>query len=289
MNAPNGLQVVRSCVDALTAVRSAQRQGLRVGLVPTMGALHEGHLSLVRRSRSDCGFTAVSIFVNPTQFAPHEDLAAYPRTWEQDVVKLRRLGVDLVFAPANREMYPPGSTTFVDPPQVAATLEGERRPEHFRGVATIVLKLFQVLPADIAYFGHKDYQQTLVIRHMVEDLLTPIEIEVCPTVREADGLALSSRNVYLSATERQQALAISRSLRHAQQRFIAGTRSAAELKHQMRSILEAAGLREIDYLAVVDAHTLQEVAQAQEGAVVLIAARVGATRLIDNAVLRQQP
>lgn len=275
-------RLVADCDEVRTAIAQARADGKTVGLVPTMGALHEGHLSLVRASTAKCGFTAVTIFVNPTQFAPNEDLQAYPRTLQKDIDALSQCGVDLVFAPENRDIYPEGFSTYVDPPQVAQPLEGGHRPGHFRGVATVVLKLFNLLPADIAFFGQKDYQQSLVIRRMVEDLGLGIEIRTCPIVRESDGLALSSRNVYLSPSQREQALAISRSLTQATQLFAAGQRNTKTIRDTMRQTLIDAGISNIDYVALVDPDNLAEVEEITVPVMALIAAHVGKTRLIDN-------
>jgi pantoate--beta-alanine ligase len=199
--------VIHDPAEMQRTVLALRRQGLRVGLVPTMGALHAGHISLVARGKQNCDRVVTTIFVNPTQFAPHEDFGKYPRTLPTDLELLAAADCDYVFAPTNEAMYPPGCSTFVDPPAVATPLEGVCRPGHFRGVATVVLKLFGIAPADCAFFGQKDFQQAAVIRQMVRDLNVPIEIEVCPIVREADGLAMSSRNRYLSPAERQQATA----------------------------------------------------------------------------------
>lgn len=250
-----------------------------------MGALHEGHLSLIDASRSENNVTVATIFVNPTQFAAGEDLDKYPRPLETDLELLHRRGVDLVFTPTNAEMYSAHHTTFVDVGQVALPLEGLHRPSHFRGVATIVLKLFHLIPATRAYFGQKDYQQSAVIRQMVADLNVPIEIRVCPTVREPDGLAMSSRNAYLSPDDRKRATALSQALGEAQRLAAAGERNAATLQLAMREILARAGITQIDYAAVVDAQTLEDVSTITGNAIALIAARVGTTRLIDNALL----
>jgi pantoate--beta-alanine ligase len=266
-------------------VRSAQRAGRRVGIVPTMGALHEGHLSLARASKERCAATVVTIFVNPTQFGPHEDFQKYPRTLEADLALLAPLEVDAVFAPTNAAMYPAGYSTYVEPPAVALPLEGHFRPGHFRGVATVVLKLFHACPADAAFFGAKDYQQALVVQRMVADLNVPIEVQVLPTVREPDGLAMSSRNRYLNAAERQQALALSRSLQRAADLVAAGQRSAAAILEQMQAIFAAAGIRDIDYISLADPQTLAPVTEIRGPVVALIAARVGGTRLIDNRVI----
>lgn len=283
--AGRGMQVISDPAEARRAVRAAQATGQRVGLVPTMGALHAGHLALVAASQSECAVTAVTIFVNPSQFAPHEDFQRYPRPLEEDLAKLRAAGTGLVFVPDRSAIYPPGFSTYVEPPSVAAPLEGVIRPGHFRGVATIVLKLFQILPADRAYFGQKDYQQTLVVRRMATDFDLPIEIRVCDTVREPDGLALSSRNQYLSAAERQQATALYRSLERGAELLRSGQRSRQSIEHAMRNELEAAGINAIDYIAIANPETLAETPEVQLPVVLLIAARVGTTRLIDNRIV----
>jgi pantoate--beta-alanine ligase len=279
--------VLATCSEIRSVVEDARRRGQSIGLVPTMGALHEGHLSLVRRANSACDRTIVTIFVNPTQFGPGEDFSRYPRTLDADLKLLAAEGVDDVFAPANDELYPPGHSTFVEPPAVALPLEGRFRPGHFRGVATIVLKLFNIIPADVAFFGQKDYQQSLVIRRMVADLNAPIRIEVCPTVREGDGLALSSRNRYLSAPQRQQALAVSRALFQAKELIGSGQRSAEVVAAAMRRVLQAAGIERIDYAALCDPETLADRTTLDQPTIALIAAHVGNTRLIDNLRLDQ--
>ena len=268
--------------EALLETRTARAGGMKIGLVPTMGALHQGHLSLVKAASSDCDFTAVTIFVNPTQFGPGEDLEKYPRDLDSDLELLEGLGVNMVFAPAADEIYPSGHSTFVEPPKVAEPLEGQCRPGHFRGVATVVLKLFQIIPADIAYFGQKDYQQTRVIVDMVRDLDIPVHVQVCPTIREQDGLALSSRNAYLSDAERQQSLAISQALRHAVESVRSGKNLAEALKVEMLDLLRQSGIEKIDYVALVDGATLLPVENVVRGNVALIAAWSGTTRLIDN-------
>src|SRR4051812_30848602 len=264
------------------AMRELPRAERKVGLVPTMGALHEGHLSLVRRAKSECDVAVATIFVNPAQFGPQEDFSKYPRTLDADLKALQSANCDLVFIPSREEMYPLGASTFVEPPAVAQPLEGVCRPGHFRGVATIVLKLLNVVPADRAYFGQKDYQQALVIERMVADLNLPIQVVVCPIVREPDGLAMSSRNRYLSASERHQALALSRALKMVQGNLSRGERDVAVLNRQMQQTLEAAGIERIDYATIADARTLAEMTRLDRPAVALIAALVGTTRLIDN-------
>ena len=277
-DAPTICANIDQCRELITRART----NARVGLVPTMGALHEGHLSLVRASKQHCDFTAVTIFVNPTQFGANEDLDAYPRPLEQDINTLKELGVDLVFTPDESTMYPPGCSTVVQPPDVASVLEGAHRPTHFSGVTTIVCKLFQILPAHIAFFGRKDYQQTVVIRRMVQDLNIPIEIQVEPTVRESDGLALSSRNQYLNEEQRQRAVALSESLSLAIDRFRAGETDAEQVRNAMMQHLQSNNVKSIDYVALVDPDTLQPLSEVRAGAVALVAAKVGGTRLIDN-------
>lgn len=275
-------ETIHTCDEIRRAVMAARSSGKRVGLVPTMGALHEGHLSLVRAARQDCDLTVATIFVNPAQFGPQEDFAKYPRTLESDLDQLATLDVDLVFAPSNEEMYPESFSTYVEPPKVGERLEGECRSGHFRGVATVVLKLFNVVPANVAFFGQKDYQQTLVIRRMTTDLNLAIEIVVCPIVREDDGLALSSRNVYLDKQQRLQALALSRGLALANDLVEAGERNAAVIRQRVVAVLNDAGINRIDYVAVADPETLDEASRIDPPMVVLIAAHVGETRLIDN-------
>ncbi len=274
-------------IDALRLFVTQQRQlGKRLGLVPTMGALHAGHLSLVKKSNEECDVTIVTIFVNPTQFAPHEDLDKYPRTLTQDLKLLAELHVSAVFVPSVEQIYPEDFSTFVDPPSVALPMEGQSRPDHFRGVATVVLKLFNLAQADVAYFGQKDYQQCLVIQRMVKDLGLPIAIEICPIVREPDGLAMSSRNRYLSSEERTQALAISRAIEGARQMVDAGEVDCSRLQCMMRSVMEQAGITRIEYACVAHPETLSQLDAIEDAAIALIAAHVGKTRLIDNCVLK---
>ena len=278
-------RVVTNCSEIHQLVCNARAARKTIGLVPTMGALHAGHLSLVQASKRDCEITVVSIFLNPTQFSSHEDLNRYPRTYSADLELLASQGVDYVFAPEQEEMYPPGFSTFVLPPDVAQTLEGRCRPRHFQGVATIVLKLLQVIPADMAYVGQKDYQQSLVIRNMVRDLNIPIRIVECPTVRDEHGLAVSSRNNQLSASEREKALALSRSLRVAAELVEKGQRESAALIAKMRQVFADAGVSRIDYIALVHPQTLADVRQVSEPTLAAVAAHVGKTRLIDNELI----
>jgi pantoate--beta-alanine ligase len=274
-------KVVAQAGELRKLVADARSGGKTVGVVPTMGALHAGHLSLVDAAARECGLVVVTIFVNPAQFGPNEDFARYPRTLEADLRALTGRGAAVVFAPETEAMYAPGHATYVEVTAEALPLEGRFRPGHFRGVATIVLKLFNLVAPDRAYFGHKDYQQALVVRRMVKDLDLPIEIEVCPTVREADGLALSSRNVYLSPAERQRALAIPQSLQLARQLVESGTTDAATIVARMLARLAAADLQ-VDYAALVDPDTLAPVEVVDRPTLGAVAARVGATRLIDN-------
>ena len=276
--------VKKSVAELRTIIGEARRAGRTIGLVPTMGALHEGHLSLIDASRRDCDLTVVSIFVNPTQFGPQEDFKHYPRQLERDVELVGARGAELVFAPSTESMYAPDHATYLELHGPAETLEGQFRPGHFRGVATIVLKLFNLVQPDRAYFGRKDYQQSLVVRRMVADLDLPIEVRVCPTVREPDGLAMSSRNAYLSPGERERALAVSASLRLARRLVDEGTVDARAIKAQMESLLRAADLS-IDYVAIVDPETLTPIDHIDRTAVAVVAVRVGATRLIDNETL----
>jgi pantoate--beta-alanine ligase len=278
-------QVISSPTEMRRIVDARRREGARIGVVPTMGALHEGHLSLVRKSRQSYDCTVATIFVNQAQFGPNEDFARYPRTLDQDLALLATEGTDYVFCPTTETMYPPGFSTYVEPPAVSRRLEGEIRPGHFRGVCTVVLKLLEAIPADIAFFGQKDFQQALVIQHMARDLNLLTAIEVCPIVRDADGLALSSRNRYLSAGEREKALGLSQALARASAATSAGEKKAESLRQQMRETLLHFGVDSIDYVSIANVDTLEELEEIGGHAVALIAARVGATRLIDNALL----
>ena len=255
-----------------------------VGFVPTMGYLHEGHLSLVRRARSENDSVVVSIFVNPTQFGPHEDFQRYPRDLERDLKLLDTEQVDAIFTPEVDDMYPPGASTMVEVEALTSILEGASRPGHFRGVATIVCKLFHLVHPDQAYFGEKDYQQLQVIRRMVHDLRMPVKVVGCPTIREPDGLAMSSRNVYLRPVERQAAVVLSRALSRAIHLFNGGMRDGARLQAEVQNMLDKEPLIRTDYVAVVHPHTLQPVPSVTaEGAVICLAVWIGQTRLIDNA------
>jgi pantoate--beta-alanine ligase len=281
----NELAVFHEKTRARQWVHQQRAAGRTVGLVPTMGALHEGHFSLVRRSVRDCDATVATIFVNPTQFAPGEDLAKYPRTLEADLEGLRSAGAAAVFVPPDGTMYSANHSTYVVPPAVARRWEGAARPEHFRGVTTVVLKLFHILPADRAFFGQKDYQQAIVIQTMVRDLDLDIDIAMCPIVRDADGLAMSSRNGYLSTDERQRALSLFRALRRAAELARQGVRDVSRLEAAMHEVLRSGAVDAVDYAAVVDRQSLEPLDTLETPGIALVAARVGATRLIDNMML----
>lgn len=277
-------QVITTVCDLRQTLAIARREGKTIGLVPTMGALHEGHVSLVRASRAECGLTVVTIYVNPSQFGPKEDFARYPRTFDKDLELLAGLA-DVVFAPNSDEVYPPGYATWVEVGSVTEPLEGVCRPGHFRGVATIVLKLFNMVVPDVAYFGQKDYQQALVIRRMAADLNLPLAIRVCPIVREADGLAMSSRNRYLGPDERRQATVLFRSLTLAAGMAAQGERDAGKIAERMRETIAAAGPSQIEYIAIADPETLEPIQTILGRAVAALAVKIGSTRLIDNMLL----
>jgi len=278
-------QVLGTIAETRAAGRAARRAGQRVGVVPTMGALHEGHLSLVRAAKAQSDFVIVTIFVNPLQFGPKEDLSKYPRTFERDCTLLEKEGADVIFAPSVEEMYPGGAVTYVKVEGLSDRLDGVSRPGHFRGVTTVVSKLFHITEPDRAFFGQKDAAQVAVIKRMVRDLDMSVEIVVCPIVREVDGLAMSSRNAYLNATARRQGLVLSRALKRVEEMFRGGERDVR--------LLLAAGEEEfrsepdvrLDYLSIGDPDTLEPVEQARHGALVAVAAYVGTTRLIDNVIL----
>lgn len=279
---PRSLQVINGVEAMRAAIREVQRGGETVGFVPTMGALHEGHLSLIDAAAEECDRVAASIFVNPTQFGPNEDFTKYPRPLERDLDLLRDRGCEFVFVPEAREMYPTGYGTSIDVGAVAVPWEGAARPGHFAGVATVVLKLFECVPADRAYFGRKDYQQTLVVKRMAADLNLPVDVRVCAIVRDADGLALSSRNVYLSADERRRALSLSQSLRLAEELISGGERDALVVRQRMLALLADAGGVNVEYVGIMHDETVDEAATIDGPVTIAVAARVGATRLIDN-------
>lgn len=278
------MRVITTIGDMQRVCKELRRTS-ELGFVPTMGALHAGHLSLVKRARAENGVVAASIFVNPTQFAAGEDYDVYPRTFEDDCAKLEAAGVDLLFAPSVAEMYPANATTFVEVAELGDRLDGASRPGHFRGVATVVSKLFHILAPDRAYFGQKDAAQVAVLRAMVRDLNFDVELVVCPTMRESDGLAMSSRNRNLSAEERREALVLHEALERAVLLRRAGNDEAAALRDAMLETLHESEKVRVDYAAVVDADTLLPVVETTRGALLAVAAWVGKTRLIDNVLL----
>ena len=282
------MRVVRTIADLRALLRPLREEGKRIGFVPTMGFLHEGHGALIRQSAARCDATVVSIFVNPTQFGPSEDLANYPRDLERDQNLCLDAGATVLFLPEVAEIYPTGFQTHIEPGRLAEPLCGRFRPGHFRGVATVVAKLFNIVQPDLAFFGQKDFQQTVVVRRMARDLNLPVDVVVVPTIREADGLALSSRNTYLDEEARRRALSISEGLLAAKAAFEGGERNAAKLLELARAPLS--GVDSVQYLELVDAQNLEPFQGEVDRAVALcVAAYVGSTRLIDNVVLAPSP
>lgn len=283
---PEAFTVTNDIGELRRMIATARSHGHRIGCVPTMGALHPGHLSLVAESRRRAGFHVLTIFVNPTQFAPTEDLAKYPRPIEQDLHLCRQAGVNVVYMPEIKALYPDGYDTWVTVDGMSKVLEGEFRPTHFRGVTTIVLKLFNIVQPDVACFGAKDYQQQTILRKMVRDLDLPIDMAICPTLRETDGLAMSSRNIYLQGKDRQTALCLFQALEIARQKLeIEKGSNISAIEAAMRSHLESHPGVQVDYAVIADADTLERLTSPRPKMVALIAARVGSTRLIDNREL----
>jgi pantoate--beta-alanine ligase len=280
------MKICATVEEMRAASRAVRREGMRLGFVPTMGALHEGHLSLVRAAKSQSDVVAVSIFVNPTQFGPKEDFSKYPRSFERDCQLLEAEGVDLVFAPSVEEMYPKGAVAYVTVEGMSEKLCGRSRPGHFRGVTTVVAKLFHIIEPSRAFFGQKDAAQVAIIRRMVRDLNFSVEIVACPIVREADGLAMSSRNVYLDPQQRKSALVLRRSLTRAQSLFDQGVNCADKLIAAGKEVFAEQPSVRLDYLEIVAPDTLDPVAEVTQPSLVAVAAFVGTTRLIDNIVLR---
>jgi pantoate--beta-alanine ligase len=279
------MKIVRKIEKMKLAMRDVRAHEKSVGFVPTMGYLHEGHLSLVEASLKSVGCTVVSIFVNPTQFGPMEDFKEYPRDLERDSRLLEKLGVDILFCPDNTEMYPPDYKTYVEVEDLQDKWEGPSRPGHFRGVCTVVLKLFNIVRPDVAFFGQKDAQQAILLKRMVSDLNLDVQIEVKPTVREEDGLALSSRNVYLNPEQRRAALCLSRSLDEAASSIRSGERRTAPLLDRMRENIEGESLAKLDYIAIVDTASLEPLKEIKQEALIALAVFFGSVRLIDNIVV----
>jgi pantoate--beta-alanine ligase len=279
------MKIIASAKEMTSLSKEVRRSGRTVGFVPTMGALHQGHLSLVRAAREKTDIVVTSIFVNPTQFGPAEDFSKYPRTFEKDSAMLAAEKTDYIFSPSVEEMYPKDATTWVDVEELSGKLDGRSRPGHFRGVTTVVSKLFNIVQPDMAFFGQKDAAQVAVIRKMVRDLNLDVEIVVCPIVRESDGLAMSSRNAYLNPEQRKQALVLSRALQQVEKRVAQGETSAQRLIAVGKQIMAEQPSVRLDYFEIVNPDTLDAVADVGQGALVAVAAYVGTTRLIDNLLL----
>jgi len=280
------MRIIRSLATMRRFAEQQRRQGRKIGFVPTMGYFHEGHLSLMRKARKECDLVVVSIFVNPTQFGPGEDLKAYPQDFARDRKLAEEVGVDVIFYPSAERMYPPDFSTFVEERRLSHYLCGISRPTHFRGVTTVVLKLFNIVQPDIAYFGRKDAQQAIIIKRMVRDLNLPVTIRVGQTVREPDGLAMSSRNKYLNPQQRQDALALYRSLLAAKNMIDMGEESCVKIKRTMRKMIKEKPAAVIDYVSIVDAETLEEVEKAEGRLLIALAVFFGKARLIDNIFVK---
>jgi pantoate--beta-alanine ligase len=280
------METIRTISWMKEKAREARLEQRVIGLVPTMGALHAGHLALVGRAKKECSPVYASIFLNPTQFGPNEDLSKYPRPLEADVEKLAKSGVEGLFLPSAEDMYPAGFSTYLHVEGISERLEGKSRPGHFRGVATVVLKLFEIVQPNYAYFGRKDAQQVCIIQKMVRDLNLDVELVICPTVREPDGLARSSRNEYLSPEERQAAGVLFRALQAAEMDLSAGVKDTLELQRTMRQILESEPKARVDYAEIVDAGTFDPVVRVEGRCYALLAVRIGNTRLIDNMLIQ---
>lgn len=279
------METAKTIEIARRLITAAKKQGKSIGFVPTMGALHAGHISLITAAREKCDFVVVSIFVNPTQFAPTEDLNNYPRPLEKDLQICQTAGVDLVFLPDNDQMYPSENTTWVTVGNLSAVLCGQSRPTHFRGVTTVCAKLFNIISPDFAFFGQKDAQQAIIIKKMVSDLNMPLEIVVCPTIRQPDGLALSSRNKYMTDEQKLQATSLYKSLQLAESLILQGTRDTEQIISQMRQCLSKYPAIAPDYISVVDTETLKPVDRIKGRVLIALAAKVGRSRLIDNIIL----
>lgn len=279
------MRLITSVSEMKALTRESRSRGKSVGLVPTMGALHKGHVSLVRQAKQQCDVVVASIFVNPTQFGPGEDYERYPRDLDKDFQLLSSFNIDTVFAPSAEEMYPQGFQTFVEPGPLGEIYEGASRPGHFRGVSTVLIKLFNIAQPDMAYFGQKDFQQAIVVRHLVEDLNLNVRLVLCPIVRDEDGLAISSRNAYFKPAQRKSALALSRSLHKAEEMVHSGESNVKKILHEMRRVLQSEPRIKIDYVDIVNPVQFEHVSRVAAGAVAVVAARVDRVRLIDNAIL----
>ena len=279
------MKVYRNIRSLAREIQGLKRRNKTIGLVPTMGFLHEGHMSIIRKAKKDTDCVIVSIFVNPTQFGPKEDFKRYPRDLNRDLKLCKKEGVDIIFAPEAKEMYPEDYSTYVDMERITDKLCGASRPGHFRGVATVVAKLFNITSPDIAYFGQKDAQQAIVIKRMAQDLNMAVKIKVMPTLREKDGLAMSSRNVYLNPKERVQARSIYKSLKLAKELFNNGERNSSKIINKMKRIINKEPSAKIDYIKTVDINNLKDVKRISRGTLIAMAVRIGDTRLIDNIVL----
>ena len=279
------MEITKTIKQTRQSITNARANGKRIGLVPTMGALHDGHISLIEAAAQNCDYVVVTIFVNPTQFGPTEDLDQYPRDLAGDLEKCKNAHADLVFAPSVEEMYPAKNSTWVDVDQLTNNLCGANRPGHFRGVTTVCTKLFNIVCPDIAFFGQKDAQQVAVIKQMVKDLNMPLEIQPCPIIREPDGLAMSSRNQYLSDQHRKEALLLSKSLNKCLDFIKSGERNCDILANTIKSVLSRSESVEIEYISLVDMDSLQDIAQITDSCLIAIAARLGNTRLIDNMIV----
>ena len=281
------MKIIVSPKEIQTYCNQVRTEGKTIGLVPTMGAFHDGHLSLMRSARIENDLVVTSIFVNPTQFGPKEDFNAYPRDLESDSKLASQVGVDVIFAPTVNDMYPNGYATFVNVERITEKLCGASRPGHFRGVTTVVAKLFNIIRPHKAYFGQKDAQQCVIIKRMTEDLNFDIEIVIMPTIREADGLAMSSRNKYLNAQERQSALVLSKSLSMAQDMIKSGQTNAVDILHNMKQMIEAEPLAKIDYISIVDSETLDDIKEIKANTLIALVVFIGKTRLIDNMIINE--
>ncbi len=279
------MEVIETIEAVREKVKAARKKGKKIGLVPTMGAFHRGHISLIERAVKDCDFVVVSIFINPTQFGHGEDFEKYPRDFDADIEACRKAGVDLVFAPSTEQMYAAENLTWVNVEKLTDTLCGQFRPGHFRGVTTVCAKLFNIVQPDIAFFGRKDAQQAIVIKRMVADLNMPLKFVICPTIRDTDGLALSSRNQYLTEQQRKDATLIYKSLQECEKMLKAGVTSTKEVITQMRSILYQAPSINIEYVGIVDAETLQSLDHITGRVLAAVAVRIGPARLIDNIMV----